>query len=315
MPTVGIYGAGQLGNGVARILRSRGRHQVLGPYPRAQRIDALTGGADVVLIATTTRLHDILPDVRTAVASGSNVLISAEESANPWLVDPIAANEVSAAAVQAGVTVLGAGLNPGLIFDALVLTVIGAASDDVEIAVRRTVDISGFGPTVLSRIGVGITPADFEIGVDAGDVLGHAGFPQSMSVVARALGLTLDGIEPQLAPLIATKGVTLADGRLIAAGLTAGVDQTYRAFVDGRPWYTAHFVGHVQPAEAGLAVQDVITLLRGDEIVHEVQVRPGFPAQSGSQHVLANSVDRVIAAPAGWLTVSDLPPAARHTGH
>jgi 4-hydroxy-tetrahydrodipicolinate reductase len=306
---VSIYGAGQLGQGVARILVRRDGHSVRGPFGRDQRTPALTSGADLVLIATTTRLRDVIDDVRLAVASGSNVLVSAEESANPWLVNESLADTVHDEALAAGVTVVGAGLNPGLIFDALVLTILGAAPDNVDITVQRTVDISGFGPTVLGRIGVGISPEGFARGVATGDILGHAGFPQSMSVVGRAIGRSASTIDATLRPMVADHSITLTDGRTIDAGLTAGVDQTYRAIDQGHTWFTAQFIGHVAPERAGLHLSDVITVHCGGEIVQEVRATPCFPSQSGSQHVLANSVDRVIAARPGWLTVADLPPA------
>jgi 4-hydroxy-tetrahydrodipicolinate reductase len=312
MATVSIFGAGQLGRGVAQILGGRGEHSVHGPFDRSERTTALTSGEDLVLIATTTRLRDVIEDVRLAVSSGSNVLVSAEECANPWLVSEELADTVHVEAIAAGVSVVGAGLNPGLIFDALVLTILGAAPDDVDITVRRTVDISGFGPTVLGRIGVGISPQEFTQGVAAGDILGHAGFPQSMSVVGRAIGRAVSDIDANLRPMVTDQTITLQDGRMIDAGLTAGVDQTYLAVEQGHTWYTAHFIGHVAPADVGLHLADVITLHRGDEIVQEIRATPCFPAQVGSQHVLANSVDRVIAAQPGWLTVADLPPAACH---
>ena len=312
MANVSIYGAGQLGQGVARILVGRHGHFVRGPFSRDQRTPALTRGADLVLIATTTRLRDVIDDVRLAVASGSNVLVSAEESANPWLVDESLADTVHDEALAAGVTVVGAGLNPGLIFDALVLTILGAAPDNVDISVQRTVDISGFGPTVLGRIGVGISAKEFARGVATGDILGHAGFPQSMSVVGRAIGRSASTIDATLHPMVAENSITLTDSRTIDAGLTAGVDQTYRAIDQGHTWFTAQFIGHVAPERAGLHLADVISLHCGGEIVQEFRATPCFPSQSSSQHVLANSVDRVIAARPGWLTVADLPPATSH---
>lgn len=310
MSRVSIYGAGQLGSGIARILRDRGDHCVDGPFGRSDRDRALGSGADVVVIATTTRLADVVDDVRTAVAAGSNVLVSAEESANPYLVDSDVAREIHDDAVAAGVTVLGTGLNPGLVFDALVLTVLGAAQDDIDVLVSRTVDISGFGEAVLRRIGVGLTPAEFDAGVRSGAVLGHAGFPQSISIVGRARGIPVPTIEPSLTAVVTPVPLTLRDGREIAAGRTAGVDQTYRATRDGHVWYEARFRGHVTPATVGWTLSDVITLHRDGEVVQELTARPCFPSQSGSQHVLANSVDRVVEAHPGWLSVADLPPAA-----
>ncbi len=64
MARVSIYGGGQLGSGVASLLRERGEHAVDGPFGRDERERALGSGADVVLIATTTRLADVVDDVR-----------------------------------------------------------------------------------------------------------------------------------------------------------------------------------------------------------------------------------------------------------
>ncbi len=310
MRTVSIYGQGQLGRGIATVLQSRGKHRVLGPFSRDSRQEALASGADVVVIATTTRLRDVWDDIRLAVESGSNVLVSAEESANPWLVDTQLADDLDGEARTAGVTILGAGLNPGLIFDALVLTLLGAAPDDVTIEVRRVVDISGFGATILGRLGIGYSVDEFYERVSEGHILGHAGFPQSMSVVGRATGRQVFNIESDMAPIVGEDPITLASGKTIPIGYSSGVDQTYRAIFEGACWYTAKFLGHVSPESAGLLAQDSITLFRGDEKFQEVKITPAFDPQIGSRQMLANSIDRVLDAHPGWVTVADLRPAS-----
>jgi 4-hydroxy-tetrahydrodipicolinate reductase len=204
---------------------------------------------------------------------------------------------------------VGAGVNPGLVFDALVLTILGAHPDDVQVTVRRFVDISGFGDTVLQRIGVGMTFAQFEQGVADGAILGHAGFPQSMSIVGRARGRAVSSIEAQLAPIVSPDETPFGRGRLIPAGCTVGVDQTYRAVDDSGTWFTAQFVGHVAPVASGLELRDEIVVHRGEDVLQQIRATPCFASQSGSQHVLANSIDRVVDAAPGWLTVADLPPA------
>jgi 4-hydroxy-tetrahydrodipicolinate reductase len=297
MSSVAIYGDGQLGNSVAGLLRRRGGYEVRGPFGRDEVEAALDGGADVVVIATTTLLRDVAADIRRAVEHGSNVLVSAEEAANPFLADATIAADLHECAMDRGVSIAGAGVNPGLIFDGLVVTLLGAAPEDVTIRVRRTVDISGFGDTVRRRIGVGVTLAQFTDDVESGAVLGHAGFPQSMSLVADAIGLTIDRIERSLEPVM--------DG-----DLTAGVNQVYVAVVDGRPWFTASFYGHVDLPSIGRSPSDDIEFYRGADLVQAFSVRPGFNAQVGSANMVANSVDRIIAARPGWRTIVDLPPAA-----
>lgn len=309
-PVVSIYGSGQLGSAVAGLLRTRGDLVLRGPYRRGQRAEALTA-ADLVVIATTTRLADVLPDIEAAVDAGSNVIVSAEESAFPFAVDEESARRVDALARQRGVTVVGLGVNPGLVFDALVLTLLGPTSAEATIHVRRVVDISGFGAEVLRRIGIGRSSDDFVTDVAGGRILGHAGFPQSMGVVASALGLTIERIDRRITSLSVDVDVTTHGGAAVAAGMSAGVDQTYVAIVDGAPWFVADFVGHVSPVSAGLTVGDDIELSVGGELAQSVRLRPGIGAQSGSRNMVANSVHRVLDAAPGWLTVADLRPAYR----
>jgi hypothetical protein len=245
--------------------------------------------------------------VRTAVSAGSNVIVSAEESAYPWAVDDAYARDIDTLARQFGVTVVGAGVNPGFIVDALVLTLLGTTSSPTALDVSRTVDISGFGAVVLGRLGVGVSPDEFAAGVSGGQILGHAGFPQSMAIVADAQGLHIDRIDRRIDPIIATAPIDLRQMQ-IRSGDTAGVRQTYTAIVAGSPWFTAKFLGHVDLTGAGFEPRDEITLT-GEASQMTCVLAPGIGAQAGSAAMVANSVDRVIAASPGWLTVADLPPA------
>ena len=115
MITVAIAGDGQLARGIAHVLADRDDVTVSGPFTRDKRHEALDSGADVVVVATTTRLTDVIADVRAAIESGANVLVSAEEAAFPQVVDAEATKELDALARERGVTVLGCGLNPGFV--------------------------------------------------------------------------------------------------------------------------------------------------------------------------------------------------------
>jgi hypothetical protein len=309
MAKIAIYGAGQLGTATARLLKEVSSHEVLGPYGREDRSLALGSGADVVVIATTTRFLDVAADIERAVQGGSNVLVSSEECAFPWAVDAHRADELDALAVAKNVSIAGCGVNPGLIFDFLVLTLLGAAPRGCRVAVRRTVDISGFGATVLRRIGLGKTPEVFADSVSREEILGHAGFPQSMKVVASALGLTINNIKKELLPIITEQEIDLPGRFVISAGESAGVNQTYVAYVEGKPWFTSHFYGHVDLADLGKSATDEIELSLNGEIFQTMQLSPGIGSQIGSQNMVANSIQRIMRARSGWVTVAEMEPA------
>jgi hypothetical protein len=304
--TVSLYGAGQVGTNTAAVLRRRDGIEVLGPFGRDERERALRSGADVVVIATTSFLAEIADDVRDAVDAGSNVITTAEEAAQPWANDRAIADRLDTLARERGVTILGAGLNPGFAFDALVLTICGAAPEVESLRVERVVDLSGFGATVLRRIGVGHTLEEFEAGKRAGTVTGHIGFPQSMRVVAERLGVEIERIDAEIEPIVAERALA-ASSLTVPVGRTAGFRQHYVAAAAGRPWFEALFTGHVAPAEIGLEPKDAIHV-EGPAPLHFAAI-PGMNPQSGSAAVVANSIRRVVEARPGWVTVGELPPA------
>ena len=322
MASVAIYGAGQLGQAVAAGLRARGNHRVSGPFPREDRELALNSGADVVLIATTTLFKDVADFIKDAVNAGSNVLVSAEECAYPWAVDKKLADELDKLAKAKRVSIAGAGVNPGLIFDALVATLLGPTpsafnsdgSPKTTIAVRRTVNISGFGATVLRRIGVGATAKEFKEKVERGEILGHAGFPQSMNVVADALGLEIERIDKELLPLLTDREIDLPEKFIIEPGYSAGVNQTYTAIVKGKPWFSSHFFGHVDLAGIEKAAKDEIEISIDGKVHQTISLNPGIGAQMGSQNMVINSIERIIQAQPGWVTVAEIAPAVARSG-
>lgn len=309
MATVSIYGAGQLGTATAGLLRGIPGHVVQGPFRREEKKEALDSGADLVIIATTTKFRDVAEDIRRAVTHGSHVLVSSEECAFPWAVDSSLANELDKLAIEKQVSISGCGVNPGLIFDSLVLTLLGAAPRGCTVAVRRTVNISGFGSTVLRRLGVGNTPGAFQEAVGREEILGHAGFPQSMEVVASAMGLKIEKIGKELLPIITDVEIDLPGKFLVKSGESSGVNQTYTAYVAGEPWFTSHFYGDVDLAGINKSAVDEIELSLDGRVFQTIQLKPGIGSQVGSQNMVANSVVRILNARDGWVTTAEMQPA------
>ena len=177
------------------------------------------------------------------------------------------------------------------------------------IEARRVVDISGFGETVLRRIGLGKSVEDFALAVELEEILGHAGFPQSMHVVANALGIKVDYIERKLLPVITDQEIDLPGKFIIRKSESAGVNQTYTGFVDGKPWFVAHFFGHVELDQVDRESGDDIDLFMNEQLIQSIRIRPGIGAQVGSQNMVANSINRIMSARPGWVTIAEMSPA------
>ena len=324
-----LIGTGRVGRDVARLAaarpgvelvaacsrdvahRGRDLGELAGTEPFGIEIagapqDVLAARPDVVLIATTSFLADVAADLEAVVRAGANALCTAEEAACPWAVDEHLADRLAAIAREHGVTILGAGANPGFVFDALVITAAGAGPDVRRIAVERRVNFSRFSANVLGRLGVGYSPDDFAAGVAGHRIFGHIGFPESMRVVAHALGRRIERIERRIEPIFTERALTAAHLE-VPAGHTAGVRQDYVATVDGEAWFVAALTGHVAPQGAGIALRDTIEITGTTTI--GLTLDPGLDPQTTSASVLANSLERLVAAPPGWVTVAELPPA------
>jgi 4-hydroxy-tetrahydrodipicolinate reductase len=324
-----LVGLGGVGGRVATLIGERDDAEVVAAWSRrpdhhGRRLDdvapgsgtdvqvaagleqALAAEADVAIVATASFLRDVGPQIERCLEAGLNVITTAEEAAQPWAADPDLAGRLDALARARGVSVLGCGVNPGFVFDALVLTLSGATARVDGIEVERVVDLGRFSPAVQRRVGIGHTRAAFAAGKASGEITGHIGFPQSMRVVARALGRRLDRIDTTIEPTIAE--VALAGGTMpIAAGESAGFVQRYVGYQGGEPWFEVRLTGHVDFAHAGLRQRDEIRI-RGRPDLHLV-LDPGLDAQATVTAVLVNSIRRVCEAPPGWRTVAELPPA------
>jgi 2,4-diaminopentanoate dehydrogenase len=316
-----LFGVGRVGSDVARLLNARPGFRVVGGYTRNPRFDGkdlfgvrittnrqevLRVPADVAVIATTSFLRDVVEDIRAAVRARLNVICTAEEMLFPWIVDDSIAKDLDKLAREHEVSILGAGANPGFIFDALVLTAAGATWNVESIHGKRVVNCSHFSATILRRLGFGYSKEEFEAGAQAGKIYGHIGFPQSISLVAASIGVELEKIEKSLEPFVAEKPYRM-DNLMVEPGQTVGFLQKVAGYVNGKPWYVADFIGHADPVSAGFEIRDSIDI-EGHQPIHLV-VHPGFNPHLTSAAILANSLRRIKEAKPGLVTIADLPPA------
>lgn len=334
MTKVVLCGVGGVGRNVTRLLQARRDYQILAACSRNPDLigcdlgqlagisptgvlvgdslkTVLNKPADLLLVATTSFLGEVAADVCSGLEHEMNVITTAEEAAFPWIIDTDLASRIDQLAQDNGVSMIGLGLNPGFIFDALLLTASGIAWDVREIRIRRVVDVSRFSAAIQQRLGIGYTSERFESGVRAGSITGHIGFPQSFHLVARCLDVQIDQIDSEFEPLIADqshKGENLH----VKPGTTAGFVQRYRAICDGRPWMSAEFVAHVDPLSAGHEPSDSIHIDGYNAL--NLTINPGCQPQLGTAAMIANVMPRLVEARPGYLTVADLAlPHARPT--
>ncbi|MTI94185.1 MAG: NADP-binding protein [Firmicutes bacterium] len=266
--------------------------------------EALKADADLVIVATGSFTEEVYPQLVQAIEAKKNVICIAEEMAYPQQQQPELAEKIDKLARENNVSVLGTGINPGFVLDLLIVAMTGVCYNVTEIKAARINDLSPFGPTVMRTQGVGISPEEFKAGVEAGTVVGHVGFPESMAMVAKALGWELDEIKQTKEPII-SKTHRETPHVKVAPGMVAGCKHIAYGIKDGKTLITMEHPQQVRPEAEGVDTGDYIWI-KGEPDVN-LAIKPEIPGGIGTIAVAVNSIPNVINAPAGLVSMIDLP--------
>ena len=267
---------------------------------------------DVAIVATATHLPDVLPVLAAIAPTGTPIICTAEDLAYIRAEDSLEAAQIVGLAHTHEVPIVATGANPGFVLDLWPLTLSGLAWDVERLRARRVVDVSVFGPRVRASLGIDLTPDAFRSGIADGSVVGHAGFPESLRILATTMGRELDRIEIVSEPIVTDVPLRLPDGSVVASGRTAGANQAASGWFAGEPWLQISMTLHVDPPAAGLAPTDEIHL-EGRHGLH-VKVDPGCRALLSTAAMIVNGIPRAIAAPPGVHRPGDLPSIAPWLG-
>jgi len=221
---IAIWGFGAMGSGMGKMLLSKKGVEIVGVCDRHEarvgksifeilnvekgnhpevivnsNIEEVVKDAncDLVLCATDSFTKAAFPRLKYCLEQKVNVISTAEEMAYPQAKNPELAKELNEIAKANGVSILGTGINPGLIMDLLVVCLTGCMTDVEHIEAKRVNSLSPFGHAVMEEQGVGITVDEFNKGVEEGTLAGHVGFSESINMIGDAIGWKVQKIEQQ----------------------------------------------------------------------------------------------------------------------
>ncbi len=206
---------------------------------------------------------------------------------------------MDALAKKHGVTVLGAGVNPGFVMDALPLFLTAVCQDVKKIHVERHVDAGTRRYPLQRKVGAGMTQEAFREQI-AAKAMGHVGLLESLYLVAETLGLSLDDVHEAVEPVMAQKVVNTAYFSL-KPGDVAGIKHTAEGIKNGEKIISLDlrmFIGCEIP-------YDAVHILGTPEI--RMRIEGGVAGDQATAAVLVNSVPAVVSARSGLATVKDLP--------
>jgi 4-hydroxy-tetrahydrodipicolinate reductase len=156
--------------------------------------------ADVVVHCTGSSLTEVYPQIMAIVAAEKSVVSTCEELSFPWVRYPEISHKMDRRAREAGVRVLGTGVNPGFVMDLLPLMLLTSCTAPKTIRVERV---------VMCRLGASFCAqsrsawrAGFQRGAADG-AIGHVGLRESIFMIADTLGWRLEDVTETLEPVIA----------------------------------------------------------------------------------------------------------------
>ncbi|MBI2887132.1 MAG: dihydrodipicolinate reductase [Chloroflexi bacterium] len=256
--------------------------------------------ADVALHTTRSFLLSVREQLLGIIAAGKHVISTCEELAFPAAQRPEIAREIHEAALAAGVTVLGTGINPGYLMDYLPITLSAMCQEVHSVSVVRVADASQRRLPLQRKIGAGMTPEEFRAKA-VGGAMGHIGLAESVALIATALGWKLERTVTTLEPEIAGEDVTTRYLE-VRAGQVTGIHQVARGIVDGQTRIILDLSMHVAVREA----QDTV-IIDGVPSVRST-IPGGINGDVATVGIVLNAIPRVVSAPPGLLAMKDLPP-------
>lgn len=263
---------------------------------------------DLVVIATTSWTEKQMPDLRKILKAGINCISIAEEMSTPEAQSPELAKELDELAKANGVSILGTGVNPGYVLDLMVVMLSGGCHDVERIEASRVNDLSPYGPTVMETQGVGTSPEAFRAGVEAGTIVGHVGFPESIRMISDAIGLEVDRIEEIREPIV-SKVRRETPHVVIEPGMVAGCAHIGIGYRGDKEVIRLIHPQQVHPQLEGQDTGDYINIYGTPEV--HMAITPEYAGGIATQGIAVNMIPHVFAASPGLKRMIDLPtPAA-----
>ena len=254
---------------------------------------------DIVLLTTSSSLKVIYPQLEKCVTAGVNVVSTCEELSYPYKKESQLSAEIDSIAKENNVTVLATGVNPGFLMDAWPLFMTGVCQQVKRIKAVRVQDASPRRGPFQKKIGAGRTLEEFKELVATG-TLKHVGLPESIAMVASGLGWKLDEITESIEPVVA-KNQVKTNFVTVEPGQAAGVRQVGKGIRSGEELITLEFEAYVGAPES----HDTVYVTGIPNL--EVTIKGGTHGDIATIAMVVNSIQRVIDAPPGLMTMKDLP--------
>jgi len=254
---------------------------------------------DVAILCTSSSLKRVLPQIEVILRAKTPIVSTTEELAYPVGANLSAARAIDRLARKAKAAVLGTGVNPGFVMDALPITLTGVCERVDAIRIDRIQDARIRRLPFQQKIGTGLTPEQFQRKVEEGSVR-HVGLTESISMIGASLGWTLDRITDEIQPKIAAEMVA-SEFLAVDAGYVCGIIQDGVGYRGGRAVISLHMEAYLGAPESYDAVR-----IEGSPAL-TMKIPGGVHGDIATASIVVNSIPKIIDAAPGLHTMRDLP--------
>jgi 4-hydroxy-tetrahydrodipicolinate reductase len=254
---------------------------------------------DVVVLCTSSSMKGVLPQMESVLALKVPVVSTTEELSYPTKSNMRYARIVHEMAKKAKVAVLGTGVNPGFVMDALPIMLTGVCERVDAIHVNRIQDARIRRLPFQQKIGAGLTREQFQAKVDDASVR-HVGLAESVSMIADALGWKLDRITDEIQPKIAAEAVS-SEFLAVDPGFVCGIIQDGTGYRNGQPIITLHMEAYLGAPESYDAVE-----ITGSPAL-KMKIAGGIQGDIATASITVNSIPKILEVAPGLHTMRDMP--------
>ncbi|HYN09455.1 MAG TPA: hypothetical protein VES67_18875 [Vicinamibacterales bacterium] len=253
---------------------------------------------DIAVLCTSSSLKKVVPEFEAVLKLKVPIVSTTEELAYPVKGNAAVARKLDALAKRSRVAVLGTGVNPGFVMDALPIALTGVCESVTAIEVDRIQDARIRRLPFQKKIGAGLTREEFQAKVDDASVR-HVGLAESITMIADALGWKLDRVTDEIQPKIAAEAVS-SQFLTVPAGRVCGIIQDGVGYRKGAPVIKLHMEAYLGAPESYDAVR-----VTGNPPLN-MKLAGGVHGDVATASITVNSIPKVLQASPGVRTMRDM---------
>jgi 4-hydroxy-tetrahydrodipicolinate reductase len=254
---------------------------------------------DVVVLCTSSSLRKVTPQIEEILKLKVPIVSTTEELAYPTKSNLKYARAIHHLARKTKTAVLGTGVNPGFLMDALPIMLTGVCERVDGIRVDRVQDARVRRLPFQQKIGSGLTREQFQKKVDDGSVR-HVGLAESVSMIADALGWKLDRVTDEIQPKMATETVA-SEYLAVDPGFVCGIVQDGVGYRDGQAVIRLHMEAYLGAPESFDAVE-----VTGSPAL-KMKLAGGVHGDIATASIVVNSLSKILEVAPGLHTMRDMP--------